>query len=92
MIWHNLWTVAIKPVLDTIIGFFPNNPSSSVITNISNLSTTLKSLLLAINYVFPIDTLLLVFGLVITIELALFTVRLAIYILQHISFGLIKKL
>jgi len=91
MIFNALVTFAYS-VASFIIGLAPN-VSASDTNNINTMHTMFaqaRALFNWVNFFFPIDTLFLIIGLIITIQLVSFISRLARWIASILTVGVIK--
>lgn len=76
-------------VLNTLMSYLPNIDTNNLI-EISNAYTSFRGQLAWANFMFPVDTFLIVFGFVIFTEFNILTLRLIHWIMRNLTIGLIK--
>lgn len=79
-----IWSL-IAGVITFVTSFLPNT-DSGLITILNSIPTTLKNSLGVINYMFPVNTLFLIIGLMITAYLTKIGFKLVRYLINFIPF------
>jgi len=90
---HNIWNYLFSFVfnfLNWLVNLLPN-ADPATISFISSQVTTFRGYLSSISWIFPVNELLLLLGVVITIELTLLISKVIKWVLVNISLGFIKQ-